>query len=67
MNFEADDLDWALGELLHLTWEAKCASVLPPLQAAVVPRLLAPDQLVPVRSAQSGLGYLAGHETDRSL
>ncbi len=31
MNFEADDLDWALGELLHLTWEAKCASVLPHL------------------------------------
>jgi hypothetical protein len=29
MNFEADDLDWALGELLHLTWEAKCAGVLP--------------------------------------
>lgn len=29
MNFEGDDLDWALGELLHMTWEAKCAGVLP--------------------------------------
>ncbi len=31
MNFDADDLDWAFGELLHLTWEAKCAGVLPHL------------------------------------
>lgn len=31
MNFEADDLDWALGELLHLTAVAKHAGVLPHL------------------------------------
>jgi hypothetical protein len=28
MNFEADDLDWALGELLHLTWQAKRCGML---------------------------------------
>ncbi len=28
MEFEADDLDWALGELLHLTQEAKRYGVL---------------------------------------
>jgi hypothetical protein len=28
MNFEADDLDWALGELLHLTSQAKACGIL---------------------------------------
>ncbi len=28
MNFDADDLDWALGVLLHLIWQAKMAGVL---------------------------------------
>jgi hypothetical protein len=31
MNFEADDLDWVLGELMHLTSQAKAAGVLPHL------------------------------------
>jgi hypothetical protein len=31
MNFEGDDLDWALGELMHLTSQAKSAGVLPHL------------------------------------
>ncbi len=26
--FEVDDLDWALGELLHLIWQGKCAGVM---------------------------------------
>lgn len=28
MKFEADDLDWALGELLHLTQQAKRCGML---------------------------------------
>jgi hypothetical protein len=28
MDFEADDLDWALGELLHLTQQAKRCGML---------------------------------------
>lgn len=31
MNFEGDDLDWALGELMHVTSRAKVAGVLPHL------------------------------------
>ena len=31
MNFEGDDLDWALGELMHLTSQAKSAGILPHL------------------------------------
>jgi hypothetical protein len=31
MNFEGDDVDWALGELMHLTSQAKIAGVLPHL------------------------------------
>ena len=27
MNFEADDLDWALGELLALIWRGKVAGI----------------------------------------
>jgi len=29
MNFEDDDLDWALGELLHMIMEAKRAKIDP--------------------------------------
>jgi len=36
MNFEIDDLDWALGELLHMTWKAKCAGILPHLYDPVL-------------------------------
>lgn len=28
-DFEGDDLDWAMGELLHLIWQAKRAGMLP--------------------------------------
>ena len=31
MNFEGDDVDWAFGELMHLTSQAKIAGVLPHL------------------------------------
>ena len=27
MNFEADDFDWALGELLHLIWRGKLVGI----------------------------------------
>jgi hypothetical protein len=27
-EFEADDIDWALGELLHLIWRGKSAGVM---------------------------------------
>lgn len=28
-EFEGDDLDWAMGELLHMIWQAKRAGMLP--------------------------------------
>ena len=36
MNFEGDDLDWALGELMHLTSQAKSAGALPHLYNPVL-------------------------------